>query len=137
MSEDSYYAGSRKLSVQTEILTHHWSHWVWLNNSGKEFKDRCRQPKWMCTALDLQENTDFIKMSTLTFYPIVRWTFWTNCNLNHSFLTHCKYEKHEHYCTKRTFYTLLCLFTWESFLHTIRTAQFKPIPIDQEVKKIC
>ena len=95
----------------------------------------------MCTALDLQEYTDFNKMSTLpltiTFYLIVRWTFWTTCNLSHSFLTHCKYEKHEHYCTKSTFYTLLCLFTWETFsAHDTydTTAQFKPI--DQEVIQI-
>ena len=51
----------------------------------------------------------------LLFFQKGRWTFWTTCNFNHFFLTHCKYEKHEHYCTKSTFYTLLCLFTWETF----------------------
>ena len=61
------------------------------------------------------------KIQTITECPPLifvqkgRWTFWTTCNFNHFFLTHCKYEKHEHYCTKSTFYTLLCLFTWETF----------------------
>ena len=91
----------------------------------------------MCTALDLQEK--YRPLQNVQLKPFLRWPFWTTCNFYHSFLTHCKYEKHEHYCTKSTFYTLLCLFTWETFSahDTNCSIQNKMMDTRKEIIQIC